>query len=868
MKKKIFFSMCASLLLLASCDYNEDNFPGYDELTNAEEVQNITLTLEDTEYKKIADMDANKELAMSKDPEGETYLSALEAMGKNKFFTDDAPAAWYMPAYISSQYPYLSGGSKVTINYNNFENLPEYLKDFNSVASYELSTDDYKKVWGESLYAPFLSPSTVRQIPNLLAEAVQNPVDGAMQLVNYAYSETEPSTGGGEVPDEPTFTNIADAISQGEGSYDVKGEVVAANARSILVKDDTGIIMVYLNALPTYSLGDVITVSGAISSYKGAPFQFSKDAKIEVISRNKTFEYPAVPKNMTAADMDNYLTTQPIEYVTYEGMLTISEDGKHINVEVDGTAKAIGSIQYPIALDPMLTNKKVKVTGYAVGKSGDVYVSTLATSVVLADDTGTQTLPVGVIALSKAGSFAARGVVSATYTSGFMLSDGTGDILIYEKKAPSVAVGDIVLVNGNTSSYNGLMQFGDTELVVTKESSNSSAVKSLVAQVMDGIRMDEYLTAPRAVYASYTGTLSIKDSGKGFNYYDIEIDGATTAKGSLSYVAEGSVDENLNGKKVIVTGYLIGANKEKNNNVNTMITSVVDASATNLKAYGLTRAASPSPTASAVYRYDATSGVWKKYATSAASVAVLQPSDYAMIGFDYISKPTEVLPIYLQRNYPYAKKDDIMAVVYYADSDKAISATEFVFDGAAWAQTTVSVPTTIVFLKGQGEWVEAKVYYSSSLLDGDDGGFTVQDIELDGLTTIWKIDKKFGWKGSGYSGGNKVTESWLISPEISLKKAAAPVLKFDAAVNHLKSGEMSDYFNIMLSTDYDGDATTATWTTLEIKDLPVGDSWDFVSVTPYDLSVYKDQNIYIAFHYKSDAASAITAEIKNISVQE
>lgn len=867
MKKNIFFSMCASLLLLASCDYNEDNFPGYDELTHAKDVQNITLTLEDTEYKKIADMDANKELAMSKDPEGETYLSALEAMGKNKFFTDDAPAAWYMPAYISSQYPYLSDGSKVTINYNNFENLPEYLKDFNSVASYELSSDDYKKVWGESLYAPFLSPSTVRQIPNLLAEAVQNPVDGAMQLVNYAYSETEPSTGGGEVPDEPTFTNISDAISQGEGSYDVKGEVVAANARSILVKDDTGIIMVYLNALPTYSLGDVITVSGKIT-LRGAFYQFSNEAKIKVVERNKMFAYPATPKKMTAADMDSYLTVQLVEYVSYEGMLTISEDGKHFNVKVDGTMEAIGSIQYPIALDPALNNKKVKVTGYAVGKSGEVYVSTLATSVVLADGTGTQTLPVGVIALSKAGSFAARGVVSATYTSGFMLSDGTGDILIYEKKVPSVAVGDIVLVKGNTSLYNGLMQFGDTELVVTKESSNSSAVKSLVAQVMDGIHMDEYLTAPRAVYASYTGTLSIKDSGKGFNYYDIEIDGATTAKGSLSYVAEGSVDENLNGKKVIVTGYLIGANKEKNNNVNTMITSVVDASATNLKAYGLTRAASPSPTASAVYRYDATSRVWKKYSTSVASVAVLQPSDYEMIGSDYISKPTEVLPIYLQRNYPYAKKDDIIAVAYYADSDKAISATEFIFDGATWVQTTVSVPTTIVFLKGQGEWVEAKVYYSSSLLDGDDGGFTVQDIELDGLTTIWKIDKKFGWKGSGYSGGNKVTESWLISPEISLKKAAAPVLKFDAAVNHLKSGEMSDYFNIMLSTDYVGNATEATWTKLDIQGLPVGDSWDFVSVTPYDLSVYKDQNIYIAFHYKSDAASAITAEIKNISVQE
>ncbi len=102
---------------------------------------------------------------------------------------------------------------------------------------------------------PYLSPSTVRQIPNILEEAVKNPADGAMRLVNYAYSETEPSTGGGGEEPEPTYTNIADAINSGAGTYDVKGEVVAANAKSLLVKDETGIIMVYLNALPTYSLG-------------------------------------------------------------------------------------------------------------------------------------------------------------------------------------------------------------------------------------------------------------------------------------------------------------------------------------------------------------------------------------------------------------------------------------------------------------------------------------------------------------------------------------------------------------------------------------------------------------------------------------
>lgn len=865
MKKNILFSMFAGLLLLASCDYNEDNFPGYDDLTNATDVQNVTLTLEDAEYKTIAGIAANKELALSKDPEGETYAKALEAVGKNKFFTEDAPAAWYLPAYINDKHPYLSDGSKVTVNYNNFEDLPEYLKDFNSVSKYDLTSDDYKAVWGETVSASFLSPSTVRQIPDLLAEAVKNPADGAMRLVNYAYSETEPSTGGGGEEPEPTYTNIAEAINSGAGTYDVKGEVVAANAKSILVKDDTGIIMVYLNALPTYSLGDVVTVSGDINSRNpGEPYQFSGEVGIAVVERKTAFEYPASPRNMSATDMENYLTNQSVEYITYEGTLTIS-NGRYFNVAIEGTTTAMGSIQYPIAIDNDLDGKKVKVTGYAVSASSGKYVNTIATSVALADGTGTVTTPVGLIALSEAGTYTTRGVVAAIYTKGFMLTDGTGNILVYENKVPTSKIGDIVSVSGTTSKYNGLMQFAADGLQVKRESEGSTSVNGLIAQDMDGIAMDAYLDAPRAVYATYTGILTIKDSGKGYNYYDVEIDGATTAKGSFSYVDESTIDASLNGKQVIVRGYLIGT---KSGAVNTMVTSVEEATATNLRTFGMTRASGSTPNTSAVYRYDASTTRWKAYTSEAAGIAVLQPADYTSIGSKYVSKPAETLPVYLKQNYPYAKKDDVMAVVYYSNSDLAITATEFVYDGAVWTQTTVSTPSVIVFLKSQGVWTEAKVYYSCSFLNDDDGGFFTQDVELSDLKSVWKLDKAYGWKGSGYSGGNKVTESWLVSPEISLKKSALPVLKFDIAINYLNDGELAKNLNVMISTNYAGDVTEADWTELTVEGMPAGDSWDFSTVTPVDLSAYKDQNIRIAFRYRSDLAVATTTEIKNLSIQE
>ena len=87
MKKHILLGTAlSSLLMLGACDYNEDNFPGYDELATITNVQSDTLDLTAADYKKIAGLKANTELALSKDPEGETYVTALKQLEKDGFF--------------------------------------------------------------------------------------------------------------------------------------------------------------------------------------------------------------------------------------------------------------------------------------------------------------------------------------------------------------------------------------------------------------------------------------------------------------------------------------------------------------------------------------------------------------------------------------------------------------------------------------------------------------------------------------------------------------------------------------------------------------------------------------------------------------
>ena len=91
---------------------------------------------------------------------------------------------------------------------------------------------------------------------------------------------------------------------------------------------------------------------------------------------------------------------------------------------------------------------------------------------------------------------------------------------------------------------------------------------------------------------------------------------------------------------------------------------------------------------------------------------------------------------------------------------------------------------------------------------------------------------------------------------------------FDVAINFLAGNELDKFLTVNVSTDYAGDATTATWETLEVVGWPEGTSWSFSTIEPVDLAQYVGKKIRLAFHYSSTTAAAPTVEIKNISIKE
>lgn len=163
-----------------------------------------------------------------------------------------------------------------------------------------------------------------------------------------------------------------------------------------------------------------------------------------------------------------------------------------------------------------------------------------------------------------------EGLVIATYARGFLIEDETGKILVYEGKAPSAAIGDKVSVNGVTSKYANLIQIGSPSVEV-KSSGND--VKYPEPVVLDGAGMDAQLASTEISYIEYTGVLSVAG-----NYYNVAVEGASTAVGSVSYPGEALGLNDLDGKSVTVTGYYIGMTGSKY--VNTMAVSVEEAAST------------------------------------------------------------------------------------------------------------------------------------------------------------------------------------------------------------------------------------------------------------------------------------------------
>lgn len=870
MNKKIILSALAIASVLTACD--DDYMKQFeDQDANITDVKNLTMTLENSDYSSIASNATNIAKALELDPENQTYVEMLKQVGKQYYFTDDIAGEDYIPAYLMAKYPNADQKSKFTVTYKKFKKTSSYLADFANISSYQLSGSDYEGVWGDKVKASFLTPQTLNRIPGILKENMSGAAEGTMCVVNYAYSDVEPSIGGGTKEEESPYTKISEVIATGAGvESTIKAEVVGTYAKGILVSDGTGSVLVYPNNVPNYSVGDSVIVTGTTASYGGL-LQYPNTSVITRSGKSESFNYPKA-QTMDAAALNDWMKSPVVKYAKVTGKLSITTNNKgatYYNVVIEGV-NGKGSISYPMTgiVDPALNGKDVDIIGYLIGVTGKdtKYANIMMTSIC--EKGGTMLTPIGVLATSAAGEHKAEGVVIAKYARGFLLSDGTGKMLVYNFKGYDVEIGDVVAVDGKTSLYSGLIQFNSPKVTKLER---TAKVSQPVAQELTAADFTSYVTAPYYAYVTYTGKLSITTNDKGATYYNVAIDG-TSAQGSISFPLTGVVSPDLKGKTVTVTGYAFGQSSGKF--LNTMITSIAEATPAKAK-IAFRAGANVQPNASVLYRLVGTE--WKAYTNDDVKVAVLSPKDYEELGSVTVGDPANALPIYLAKKFPYLV-DESMAVVVYAKSNDAMAAKEFSLSNGVWAPATNYTMETAVFVK-DGDEISANIstHFDNSLIN-DEGGLKAQNTELTGdLTYIWK-NNNYGWVASAYKNGTTLkSESWLVTPAFNFLKAKHPVMTFDHACNKMagyNSDEelkqlMKERMKVFVSVNYTGDVKTCDWTELEIPGWPTGTDWNFAPSGIIDLSsVIGNKKVVIAFMYKSTAISAQSWEIQNLKVYE
>jgi len=168
----------------------------------------------------------------------------------------------------------------------------------------------------------------------------------------------------------PNVIDKIENISESGVFYVVKGTVVAKNSRGFVIGDGTGFVYTYLNAAPSYSVGDMVKISGTTGTY-GNVIQFTSAAKFEAATDS---EYtPLTPASMT--EVPDYTSDlHKSDYYQFEGMLTKSGSNYVVAVGSGQIRISYPSADQTTELDALLNNT-VKVKGFFAGNSNSTFTA-------------------------------------------------------------------------------------------------------------------------------------------------------------------------------------------------------------------------------------------------------------------------------------------------------------------------------------------------------------------------------------------------------------------------------------------------------------------------------------------------------------
>lgn len=159
-----------------------------------------------------------------------------------------------------------------------------------------------------------------------------------------------------------------------------------------------------------------------------------------------------------------------------------------------------------------------------------------------------------IASITAAGSYTVKATVVGTNKVSYMLHDDTGNILVYQ--TPAVSVGDVVTVSGEVEIRYNLPQFKSSAVVTKLESVTYTQPDPLAYTAAE---IDAYNGNKNYNYVSVKGLLSSSVSGS-FTNFAVTVEGTSHKVQIYRHTADAEPElKALDGKNVIVTGYLVGS---------------------------------------------------------------------------------------------------------------------------------------------------------------------------------------------------------------------------------------------------------------------------------------------------------------------
>lgn len=302
------------------------------------------------------------------------------------------------------------------------------------------------------------------------------------------------------------------------------------------------------------------------------------------------------------------------------------------------------------------------------------------------------------------------GVVSAICKQGYIISDNSGNILVYMGSAfdaSSVQIGNQMHISGTVGSYNkGFQVVGNKPEVAFEATVIGQQEVTYPAPVemsgADFTTQHGRSNDATATYARFTGVPKING-----NYVNFAVEG-TEVQGSIYQATPAQIAAFTDGQKATVTGYFMSVNSSKAgdkycNFIPTMVDGKVVASAPAKSVAKAPVAQVPTTTYNALYHWDGAK--W----TTVSDFAVLNPDDYYAMGQKYqnLTTPDVYLPTYLAQKYPYAQEGTEINVLYllYKDSKTAYACDPYVLKNNTWVLNRYITEETSQFVYTSGGWM-------------------------------------------------------------------------------------------------------------------------------------------------------------------